>query len=152
MRTSLLVVLGSLAVAAAGPAFAADHVVRMLNNGPGGAMVFSPSVLRVAPGDRVTFVPTDRSHNAESIPGMLPAGAAPFRGAINQPITVTFSRPGVYGYKCLPHYGMGMVGVVIVGNPAANIAAARQVGHPGRARQVMTGLLNQAAAPRTASR
>ena len=152
MRTSLLVLLGSLGLAATSPALAAAHVVRILNSGPGGAMVFSPAVVRVAPGDRVTFVPTHRSHNAESIAGMLPAGAAPFRGAMNQPVTVTFSRPGVYGYKCLPHYGMGMVGVVIVGNPATNIAAARQISHPGRARQVMTGLLNQAAAPRTASR
>ncbi len=58
------------------PAVAADHEVRMLNRGEAGAMVFEPAWLEVAPGDTVTFVPTDRSHNAESIAAMLPLGAA----------------------------------------------------------------------------
>jgi len=32
-------------------------------------MVFEPALLKNAPGDTVTFVPTDKSHNAESIKG-----------------------------------------------------------------------------------
>ena len=140
MRKSLFLLAGMAAMAWTGPALARDHVVRMLTSSPNGSMVFEPSVIRVAPGDRVTFVPTHPTHNAESIPGMMPAGATAFRGRMNQPVTVTFSRAGVYGYKCAPHYGMGMVGVVIVGNPG-NLAAARQISHPGRARQIMQRLL-----------
>ena len=149
MRKSLLLLVGAVAALSAGPALARDHQVRMLNRSAAGSMVFEPAVIRVAPGDRVTFVPTNPSHNAESIAGMLPAGATPFRGRFNQPVTVTFSRPGVYGYKCAPHYGMGMVGIVIVGNPRSNLAAARQVSHPGMARQIMQRLL---ASPQVASR
>lgn len=143
MRKLVFLSIGSAALLAASPAFAADHVVRMLSSGPNGAMVFQPALTRVAPGDTVTFVPTHPTHNAESIAGMIPAGATAFKGRMNQPIRVTFSKAGVYGYKCAPHYGMGMVGVVVVGNGAANLAQARQASHPGRARQVMGTLLAQ---------
>ena len=34
--------------------FAADHVVKMLNNGADGMMVFEPGYLNVVPGDTVT--------------------------------------------------------------------------------------------------
>ena len=49
---------------------------------------------------------------------MLPADATPFVGKVNQDVTVTFDKPGVYGVKCLPHYGMGMVALIVVGTPA----------------------------------
>ena len=130
-----------MAVALASPAAAKDYQVKMLNKGNGRAMVFSPEVVKVAPGDTVTFVSADPSHNAESIAGMIPAGAAPFKGKMNQNLTVKFTKPGVYGYKCLPHYGMGMVGVVYVGSSTANLAQAKAVGHPGKAKQVFAGIL-----------
>jgi len=129
------------AIALASPAAAADHVVKMLNKGKAGMMVFEPALVKIAPGDSVTFVPTDKNHNAESINGMTPTGAVPFKGKMNQPIKVKFSKPGVYGYKCLPHYGMGMVGAVVVGSAGSNLAAAQKVSHPGKAKQVFAGLL-----------
>ena len=130
------------AIALASPATAADHVVKMLNKGKAGMMVFEPALVKIAPGDTVTFIPTDKSHNAESINGMTPAGAAAFEGKMNQPLKVTFATPGLYGYKCLPHYGMGMVGAVVVGNASSNLVAARKVSHPGKAKPVFAGLLN----------
>lgn len=139
------------AILLASPAAAADHVVKMLNKGKAGMMVFEPSLVKIAPGDSVTFLPTDKNHNAESIGGMTPAGAVAFKGKMNQPIKVTFSKPGIYGYKCLPHYGMGMVGAVVVGNASGNLAAAQKVSHPGKAKQVFAGILSQPAV-RTASR
>ena len=151
MRYFTLLVGAAAAIALAGPAAAADHVVKMLNKGKAGMMVFEPALVKIAPGDTVTFVPTDKSHNAESINGMAPAGAAAFKGKMNQPVKVTFSKPGLYGYKCLPHYGMGMVGAVVVGSAASNLAAAQKVSHPGKAKQVFAGLLSQAAV-RTAAR
>lgn len=151
MRIAFLIGGAVAALAIASPAVAADHVVKMLNKGKAGAMVFEPALVKVKPGDTVTFVPTDKSHNAESIAGMLPAGAAPFKGKMNQPVKVKFTKAGVYGYKCLPHYGMGMVGAVIVGDPGANMAAAQKVSHPGKAKQTFAKLLNQAQV-RTAAR
>ena len=140
MRIGLLVAGAVMAMAVAAPAAAKDVQVKMLNKGAHGAMVFEPALVRVAPGDTVTFVATDKGHNAEIISTMMPAGATPFKGKMNQSITVKFTRPGVYGYKCLPHYGLGMVGAVIVGSPP-NAAQAKAVSHPGKAKQVFASIL-----------
>lgn len=129
----------SAAVAAPAPAGKA-YTVKMLNRGAAGMMVFESNILRIKPGDSVTFTPNDMGHNAESIPGMVPAGAQPFKGAMSKPFTVTFTKPGVYGFKCNPHISMGMVGVIVVGSPT-NLAQAKTVSLPGKAKQVMTGLL-----------
>ena len=65
------------------PAMAANFEVHMLNKGADGqAMVFEPALTKVAVGDTVTFVPTDKGHNAETIKEILPAGAEAFKGAI----------------------------------------------------------------------
>lgn len=141
MRIGKLVGGLVLAMAVASPGLAKDIQVKMLNKGNGRTMVFSPEIVKVAPGDTVTFVSVDPGHNAESIASMIPAGAAPFKGKMNQGFTVKFSKPGVYGYKCLPHYGMGMVGAVIVGSGAPNAAQAKAVSHPGKAKQVFASLL-----------
>lgn len=118
------------------PAGAAEVEVHALNRGGNGAMmVFEPALVRVQPGDTVRFVATDKGHNAESVPGMLPEGADAFAGRMNETVTVTFDKPGVYGIRCKPHYGMGMVALVAVGAPE-NGAEARAVAHPGRAKQV----------------
>src|SRR6056297_3050177 len=111
----------SLAFAAltAGAAMAETHEVRMLNKGEDGRMVFEPGFLQVAPGDTVTFLATDRGHNAETADGMIPDGAEGFAGKINEEITVTLDTEGVYGVICKPHYAMGMVMTVAVGDVAA---------------------------------
>lgn len=140
MRIPVILFGAAAALAVAGPAAAATHTVKMLNSGPGGAMVFSPALIKVAPGDTVTFEPTHPTHNAESISSMLPAGAATFKGALSKPLTVKFTKAGVYGYKCTPHYGMGMVGAVVVGS-AANAAAAKSVTHPGLAKKRFATIL-----------
>ena len=141
MRTSFILLGGMALAAMAAPAGAANHQVQMLSKG--GAMVYSPAVVKVAPGDTVTFVPTHPTHNAESITGMLPPGAKPFKGAMNKPVTVKFDQAGVYGYKCLPHYGMGMVALIVAGEPG-NVDEAKTAKHPGKAKKVFEELLAQA--------
>lgn len=49
---------------------------------------------------------------------MIPAGAAAFKGKIDEEIAVTPTAPGLYGYKCKPHASMGMVGRIQVGGSA----------------------------------
>jgi pseudoazurin len=128
---------------AALPAIAADHEVKMLNmGGDGQRMVFEPAYLEIEPGDTVTFVATDPSHNSEIIAGMLPEGAEGWKSRINEKVTVTFDQEGVYGYKCLPHYAMGMVGVIRVGTDVANLEEMRAVRHPGQAAKRMAELLD----------
>lgn len=125
----------------------AAHEVQMLNRGPdGGVMVFAPAFLKIQPGDSVTFLPTDPGHNSETILGMIPEGAEAWKGKINEEITVTLTEPGVYGYKCLPHYPLGMVGLIQVGDELPNLDQAMEVKHPGKARAAMTLLLEQVTA------
>lgn len=131
---SLLVIAGS-AVAAA-----ADHEVHMLNSGAKGPMVFEPDFIEAAPGDTITFVPTQPGHNVEGVKGMLPDGVQPFKSGFNERYVLTVTAEGVYGVKCTPHYGMGMVALIEVGEPK-NLDAAIAVKHPGRAQAVFTELL-----------
>jgi pseudoazurin len=133
---ALTVLLGSLS------ANAADVEVKMLNKGADGLMVFEPNVVKIAPGDTVHFVPADKGHNVESIDGMIPAGATPFKGEVSKELTVKFDQAGVYGFKCKPHYGMGMVGLIVVGEPT-NKAAAAGVEQKGKAKQKFEKLFGE---------
>jgi pseudoazurin len=137
MKTILIGAAALLALASV--ATAAEIEVKMLDKGAEGMMVFEPALVKIEPGDSVKFVATNKGHNVESIKGMLPEGATPFVGKVNQDVTVTFDKPGVYGVKCLPHYGMGMVGLIVVGTPG-NQAEAMAVTHPGKAKTVMSAL------------
>lgn len=126
------VLLAIASLAFAGVAFAEVHEVKMLNRGAEGAMVYEPDHLRIAPGDTVRFLPTQASHNAASLPGLLPAGAEAFKSKLSQPFEQTFSVPGLYGIQCVPHLAMGMVMLIQVGD-TAGIPAAVPEGLPGRA-------------------
>lgn len=130
------------AVVFAGAAGAAGLEVRMLNKGAKGTMVFEPDLIVAAPGDTIRFVPTDKGHNVETIKGMLPEGAEPFKSKFNEEFSVTFDTAGVYGVKCSPHYAMGMVALIRVGE-AANVDEAKAVKQTGKAKTVFEGLFGQ---------
>ena len=147
MRTALMGALALLALTGTG--LAAEIEVKMLDKGTEGVMVFEPALVKIEPGDTVKFLAANKGHNVETIKGMLPDGAAPFAGKINEEVSVKFDKPGVYGIKCLPHYGMGMVGLIVVGAPA-NQTEAMAVTHPGRAKHVMTALFGKLATQATA--
>jgi pseudoazurin len=119
----------------AAPAFAANFDVQMLNKGEAGTMVFEPALIEVQPGDTVTFLPTDKGHNAETIKDMLPEGAEAFKGAMGKEVVVTFTEAGAYGIKCAPHLGMGMVALVVVGDAPANLEAIQAVKVPNKAKE-----------------
>ena len=101
-----------------------EHVVKMLNAGKEGMMVFEPAVLSIKKGDTVKFVATDVAHNSSSVEGMIPDGAEPWVGAMNQDIEVTLTEEGVYVYQCTPHNMMAMVGVIKV-ESSSNINSIR---------------------------
>ena len=109
----------AFAALTSGAAMAETFEVQMLNKSEEGKMVFEPSFVQAAPGDVIRFVPTDKGHNAESVKGMIPDGAEPFKGKINQEFEVAFDVEGVYAVMCKPHYAMGMVMTVSVGDVAA---------------------------------
>lgn len=123
VRTALLGL--AFAVAAAAGVQAKTVEVEMLNLADGQVMVFKPAVVKIEPGDTVRFVATDPAHNAQSMPEMTPEGGTSFNVPFNQTKEITFETEGVHGYKCLPHYAMGMVGLVVVGDPSVNLEQAK---------------------------
>lgn len=119
IKTAIHAMGMAMLLSAVTPALAAEeHVVKMLNSGGDGQfMVFDPSYVEVEPGDTVKFVATDPAHNAQTIPEIWPEGAATFRGEMSKDVTLKIEKPGVYGVKCLPHYPMGMIALVVAGDP-----------------------------------
>jgi pseudoazurin len=111
-----LITSAAVLIALGGAVTAETFEVKMLNKGESGRMIFEPAALRVAAGDTVKFIASDKGHNAESVKGMMPERTEGFRGKINEEIEVTLTEPGFYGVKCKPHYAMGMVMVIAVGD------------------------------------
>ena len=151
MRNFIVLCAVVAAVGFAGVASAAEIQVKMLNKGTEGVMVFEPSFVKINPGDTVKFLASDKGHNVETIDTMVPEGGKTFVGKMNEEVAITFDKPGVYGYKCKPHYGMGMVGMIVVGEPA-NADQAKAATHPGKAKQAFTNLFDKLAATKTAAK
>jgi pseudoazurin len=121
---------------------AAEHEVQMLNQGPDGQRNwFEPAVVRAQPGDTIRFVATDKGHNSAAV--VVPDGAEEWKGKLSQDVAVTLDVSGLYSYKCTPHFGLGMVGLVAVGDFSSNLEAVRSARYPGKAREVMAELLKQ---------
>jgi len=72
---------------------------------------------------------------------MIPDGARPFDAKMSQDIKVTFTLPGVYVIACKPHAAMGMVGVIVVGDPI-NIDKIDPIPLPDKARTKLYTLLD----------
>lgn len=137
--------LAAAGLVAACPATAKDIQVQMKNQGAAGMMVFEPAYITADVGDVVHFVPTDMSHNAEPIPGMLPDGVTAPAGQMNKEYVLTVSKPGLYGIRCKPHYSMGMIALVKAGKGASpNAAAAAAVKLPPLAAKRMMPMLSEA--------
>lgn len=124
IRPCLTTALAAAGIALWAPAaHAAEHVVKMLNNGKDGAMVFEPAFVKAAVGDTVVFAPTEKAaHNSASL--LLPAGAKAWKGAPDAEVRVKLDKEGLYLYACEPHKVMGMVGVIQAGKPV-NLAEAK---------------------------
>ena len=104
-----------------GNVYSAQYEVKMLSSHNGQMMVFEPPVINIQPGDSVRWLNANPNHNTASIDGMLPSGAKGWDGKMNEELVVEFTKEGVYGYKCTPHYILGMVGLVVVGNADSNL-------------------------------
>lgn len=142
----MLKTAGAIAIAASWfvsfPACADELQVMELNRGPTGFFVFAPELVRTKPGDTVDFIASDKGHDVHSVNGMIPDGAQPIDGKTNQDTKVTFSQPGVYVFACKLHTVMGMVGIVVVGDPV-NIDRIDPSSLPAKAKAKIQTLLDQ---------
>ncbi len=121
--------------------------VEMLTRDPDtGRQVFKPGLVRAKVGDTIVFKPTDPTHQSQSIDDMIPAGVTGWQGAINEEVSYVVPAPGIYGYKCNPHYAAGMIGLIIVEGEGmeANLEAAKGVTHPGLAGKAFEALFTEA--------
>jgi pseudoazurin len=97
---------------------AEEHIVQ------GEVTQWKPLVTFARTGDTLRFKGMT-GHDTETIEGMLPEGATPWKSALGEEgFSAILDKDGVYIYKCNPHMSTGMVGVVVVGDarPPANLA------------------------------
>lgn len=120
-------------------ATAAEHIVEMRNRDDAkNSMAFQPGFVKAEVGDTVKFVPTDKSHNAESVLEVWPEGVPPVKGAFSQEVVFNAEKEGLYVLKCAPHYGMGMVVLVQVGKPV-NLDKIKEYKATGFAKKRLDG-------------
>jgi pseudoazurin len=145
MRTLLL--SAALLVGSSVAAFAETIEIQMLNeNEAGDKMVFSQELIRAEVGDVIRFVPTDRSHNAQSVKGALPEGQEAFKGRMNQEIEYAVTETGLTAVVCQPHQTMGMVALIVVGNDVSNADEILDARLRGKGKDKIKALIEEAIA------
>ncbi|MBS0253214.1 MAG: pseudoazurin [Proteobacteria bacterium] len=131
----MAVAVALAAVSTSHAANAAEHVIEMRNkDDAGNTMVFVPGFVKAEVGDTIKFVPTDKGHNAQSVPNIWPADVPEVKGAFSREVVFKAEKDGLYVFKCLPHFGMGMVALIQVGKPT-NLDAVKSFVATGKAKQ-----------------
>ena len=121
------------------PSFAAEVTIEMLNkDADGNKMVYSQEVVKIEVGDTVTWLPSSKGHNVEMISS---PNKMKFKSKNGKEAKITFDTPGVYYYWCTPHKGMGMIGLVVVGNDLSNIDAVASAKAIGKSKKKLKSLL-----------
>lgn len=119
--------------------------VEMLNkNEAGDRMVFGQELIKAEVGDVIRFIPTDKSHNAQSVKDALPNGQEPFRGKMNKAVEYEITETGLTAIICLPHQSMGMVALVVAGDDVSNAEQVLKARIPGKGGKKIEALIEQA--------
>lgn len=77
---------------------------------------FDPVFIFIETGDKVSWE-NMAGHNVETIDELVPEGTEKINSTLGDDITITFDEPGVFVYKCTPHWGARLGGVIVVGQP-----------------------------------
>lgn len=77
---------------------------------------YDPAVLFIEPGDTVVWRNMSGHFNLFEA-GLIPDGVEPWSTSMGENVSRTFDVEGVYLYQCPPHFAMGMVGAIVVGEP-----------------------------------
>ena len=101
------------------------HVVKMLNEGNQGAMIFEPAFIKINTCDSITFEMTDAGHNAVTV--AAPNDSIPFDTEYKPSTTVQFDTNGLYLYKCTPHAMMAMAGLIQVSDASNKDAMKAEI-------------------------
>jgi pseudoazurin len=145
-----LLLSAALLVGSTVAAFAETIEVQMLNtNDAGDKMVFSQELIRAEVGDVIRFVPTDRSHNAESVKDALPEGQEAFKGKMNNEVEYLVTETGLTAVVCQPHQTMGMVALIVVGSDVSNAQDILDARVRGKGKDKIKALVEEAIASRS---
>ncbi|MDO8826748.1 plastocyanin/azurin family copper-binding protein [Methylophaga sp.] len=124
--------------AAAAPAQSKNHTVTAQG------LIYEPLVVTIAPGDSVSWTNMS-THNTESLEGLIPEGTEMWISAMSENYSRTFTQEGIYIYKCTPHFGAGMGGAIIVGNPV-NLEQIKSFDAKGATRRLVNRAIQAAEA------
>jgi plastocyanin len=119
------------------PAAAADQTVHAIGAADGdyGPIPdhFSPAVVRIAPGESVTFVNDAGIHNVRFQDGLFTSPGTPMlpAGWPSPPAKRTFAQAGNYSFLCDMHGALGMTGTVMVGSPTTDPNTTPKPDQPG---------------------
>jgi pseudoazurin len=142
-----LLLSAALIVVSSAAAFAETIEIQMLNvNEAGDKMVFSQELIRAELGDVIKFVPTDKSHNAQSVKNALPDDQKKFKGKMNKEIEYLVTEAGLTAVVCQPHQTMGMVALIVVGNDVSNAQDILDAGMRGKGKIKIAALIEEAIA------
>jgi len=86
---------------------------------------FESMIVYIDAGDQVSWEGM-AGHNVETIDALVPEGAEKINSELGANITATFDTPGLYVYKCTPHWGARMGGIIMVGPVDDAMAMAEQ--------------------------
>lgn len=91
-------------------AMSAEHTITAV------AVKFNPLFLYVEPGDTVNFEGMV-GHNVETLKLMTPEGFEQINSVVGENVSIEFESDGIIVYKCTPHWGARMGGIIVVGKP-----------------------------------
>ena len=93
-----------------------DQLTDFSASAASGMFRFAPDLVRVEPGETVTFLNSRGSHTVKTQRGFWPEGAPTVNIAGQLRVDVPFDEPGLYGVICGRHGKYGMVMLVAVGD------------------------------------
>jgi pseudoazurin len=105
---------------------------------------YAPLVIVIAPGDTVAWENMS-SHDTQAMEGLVPEGSEMWHSAMGENFQRTFMQEGIYIYKCTPHWGAAMGGVIIVGKPV-NLEAIKTATAKGAAKRLVKKAIQAAEA------
>ena len=91
-------------------AYAADVTIKAVG------VKYDPAIVEVGTGDQISWT-NMASHNVETLQGLVPEGTKKINTKVGDDVSLKFDKPGIYVYKCTPHWGSRMGGILIVGQP-----------------------------------
>lgn len=100
----------STALLLTGQANAADHTINAVG------VKFDPVFIYIEPGDTINWEGM-AGHNVETIDTMVPEGQEKINSELGANVSATFDIEGFVVYKCTPHWGARMGGIIVVGKP-----------------------------------